>query len=110
MEPMEPQSPATAAASAAAKTIQITSDLDTPISARLISVLGLFVMIAIAWAMSTDRKKVPWRIMAWGIGLQVALGFVVLQATAPHEVFWAQGMGPVSTAMAHFIKILKELP
>ncbi|MCB9550029.1 MAG: hypothetical protein H6706_29825 [Myxococcales bacterium] len=38
------------------------------------------------------------------------LGFVVLQATAPHEVFWAQGMGPVSTAMAHFIKILKELP
>ena len=79
MEPMEPQSPATAAASAAAKTIQITSDLDTPISARLISVLGLFVMIAIAWAMSTDRKKVPWRIMAWGIGLQVALGFVVLR-------------------------------
>ena len=87
MEPMEPQSPATAAASAAAKTIQITSDLDTPISARLISVLGLFVMIAIAWAMSTDRKKVPWRIMAWGIGLQVALGFVVLRTDLGRKSF-----------------------
>ncbi|MCA9543572.1 MAG: NupC/NupG family nucleoside CNT transporter, partial [Myxococcales bacterium] len=84
---MEPQSPATAAASAAAKTIQITSDLDTPISARLISVLGLFVMIAIAWAMSTDRKKVPWRIMAWGIGLQVALGFVVLRTDLGRKSF-----------------------
>lgn len=45
---------------------------------RATSLFGLFCMIAIAWALSEDRKCVPWRILFWGLGLQVFFGLVVL--------------------------------
>ena len=35
--------------------------------------------MAVAWALSTDRKKVSWRLVAWGLGLQVAFAFIVLR-------------------------------
>ena len=45
---------------------------------RLISFLGLLGMVALAWAMSEDRKAFPWRVVLWGLALQVLLGLVVL--------------------------------
>jgi concentrative nucleoside transporter, CNT family len=50
-----------------------------PLWQRGISFLGLFVMIGLAWAMSYDRKSFPTRIVLWGVGLQLAFGFVVLR-------------------------------
>lgn len=52
---------------------------EVPWYQRAISFLGLFVMTALAWAMSSDRKRVPWRIIAWGIGLQLLFGVFVLK-------------------------------
>ncbi|HEY8432920.1 MAG TPA: nucleoside transporter C-terminal domain-containing protein [Sandaracinaceae bacterium] len=49
---------------------------------RALSFAGLFVMVALAWAMSSDRKRVPWRIVAWGIGLQLVFGVLVLKTPA----------------------------
>jgi CNT family concentrative nucleoside transporter len=46
---------------------------------RLISAIGLFAMIAIAWAFSTQRRSVPWRIIGWGLGLQLALALLLLK-------------------------------
>lgn len=37
------------------------------------------LIVAVAWALSTDRKKVSWRLVAWGLGLQVAFAFIVLR-------------------------------
>ncbi|MBI4559255.1 MAG: NupC/NupG family nucleoside CNT transporter [Candidatus Hydrogenedentes bacterium] len=41
---------------------------------RLVSLLGLFVMIGIAWGLSENRWKVDWRLVAWGAGLQLLIG------------------------------------
>lgn len=48
---------------------------------RLISCLGLFGMIAIAWALSTDRKKFPWRVVIGGVILQLVLAAVLLRSS-----------------------------
>jgi len=34
---------------------------------RAISGFGLLAMLAIAWAISSDRRSMPWRILPWGL-------------------------------------------
>lgn len=45
---------------------------------RAISAFGLAAMVGLAWLMSTHRKRVDWRPVVWGVGLQLVLGIVVL--------------------------------
>jgi len=46
---------------------------------NLISFLGIFVVVAFAWACSRNRSVVNWRVVFWGIGLQLLLaGFIFL--------------------------------
>ncbi len=51
----------------------------TDLGLRALSGVGFFAMIAIAWSFSSNRSKFPWRIVAWGIGLQFALGLLLLK-------------------------------
>ncbi len=44
---------------------------------NLISFIGLFGLCCVAWIFSEKRKIVPWRVLIWGIGLQLVLGFLV---------------------------------
>lgn len=46
---------------------------------RAVSLLGFAVMIAIAWLVSSDRRAFPLRTVAWGVGLQLGLGVVLLR-------------------------------
>ncbi len=49
------------------------------IGPRLVPALGFVVMIAIAWACSSDRTRFPWRVVLVGVGLQFALGGLLLK-------------------------------
>ena len=49
--------------------------------------LGLLVMIAILYAMSSDRKNIDWKLVASGTLLQVVLGVLVLKVEAASLVF-----------------------
>jgi len=44
-------------------------------------------MIAIAWALSERRKAIPWRLVAWGLLLQVALGLLILTTPLRSLIF-----------------------
>jgi len=46
---------------------------------KFISLLGWFTMIAVAWAISYNRKLFPWRTVVWGIGLQFTLALLILK-------------------------------
>jgi CNT family concentrative nucleoside transporter len=48
---------------------------------RLVSALGFVAWIALAWALSSDRRHVPWRALVWGVGLQLGLGLLLLSTT-----------------------------
>jgi concentrative nucleoside transporter, CNT family len=46
---------------------------------NLVSFFGIFALCAIAWAGSEARKQFPWKVMLWGIGMQLVVGFLVFQ-------------------------------
>jgi CNT family concentrative nucleoside transporter len=46
---------------------------------KLISLLGWFTMIAVAWVISYNRKLFPWRTVVWGVGLQFVLALLILK-------------------------------
>lgn len=45
-------------------------------------VLGIAVLIGIAWAVSTDRGRFPWRVVGWSLALQMGFALVVLKSAA----------------------------
>lgn len=45
---------------------------------RLISLLGIGVLIAIAWLISDNRKAFPTRMVIWGVALQILFCIIVL--------------------------------
>jgi concentrative nucleoside transporter, CNT family len=54
---------------------------------RLLSLLGLFVFVGIAYAFSTDRKAVQPRTVFWGVALQFVLALFVLKTEAGQALF-----------------------
>ncbi|MBW4546509.1 MAG: nucleoside:proton symporter [Symplocastrum torsivum CPER-KK1] len=46
---------------------------------NLISFFGIFGLCAIAWLFSEHKRVIPWRVIIFGIGLQLILGFLVFQ-------------------------------
>lgn len=54
---------------------------------KLISLLGLVVFVGVAWAISTQRKQFPWRVVFSGLGLQLLFGFLILRTTLGERVF-----------------------
>jgi len=43
-------------------------------------VLGILAVLLAAWLFSTDRKRIRWRTIFWGIGLQLCFAFIVLRS------------------------------
>ncbi len=52
-----------------------------------VGILGVLVLIAIAWAMSTERRRVPWRIIVGGLALQLALAVLLLKTPGVVQLF-----------------------
>jgi len=67
---------------------------------KLISVLGWLTMIGIAWAISYNRKKIPWRTVIWGIGLQFVLALLILKTPWGGKLF--EFAGKVIQKLIHF--------
>jgi concentrative nucleoside transporter, CNT family len=57
---------------------------------KLISLLGMCTLIALAWLVSSNRRGFPWRTAGWGLGLQFLFAVVILKTTPGRKVFeWA---------------------
>jgi CNT family concentrative nucleoside transporter len=69
--------------------------------ARLVSALGFVAMIAIGWLFSSDRRRFPWRTVAWGAALQIALAVVLLR-TAVGEAFF-RGMNRLVATFISYV-------
>ena len=44
---------------------------------NLLSFVGIFAFCGIAWLGSENRRIIPWKVIIWGIGLQLVLGLLV---------------------------------
>jgi len=55
--------------------------------ANLISLLGIVVLLAVAWLLSNNRRRFPWRVAGWGLGLQLILAVILLRTPWGGAVF-----------------------
>jgi CNT family concentrative nucleoside transporter len=75
---------------------------------RFISLFGIAGLCFIAWLGSEDRRRVPWRVILWGVGLQLVLGLLIFLLPISRDVVvWLSnllnGLIDASDAGARFL-------
>ena len=71
--------------------------LSSTLPARVRALAGVALIVAVAWGLSTDRKRVSWRLVAWGLGLQIVFAFIVLRT--PVGIAFFEGVNGVVRAL-----------
>ncbi|MGB5680743.1 MAG: nucleoside transporter C-terminal domain-containing protein [Polyangiales bacterium] len=61
--------------------------MEVSIGQRLMSLVGLLAMLGIAWLLSKHRDRVSWRLVGWGVALQLTFGVVVMKTEVGLWVF-----------------------
>ena len=54
---------------------------------HLVSAAGFLIFAGIAWLLSTDRRKVAWKTIAWGVALQLLIGLLIFRVPASRLPF-----------------------
>jgi CNT family concentrative nucleoside transporter len=67
---------------------------------RFTGILGLLTFIGVAYLLSTDRKAIRWRTVAWGLGLQLLFAFLVLKVEIGQRIL-AVGSTAVTEMLGH---------
>ncbi len=66
---------------------------------RFVGLIGVVMILGICWLISTDRRAIRWRTVAWGIGLQVIFAVVILK-TGPGERLFVLGRAMVNRLLS----------
>ncbi len=56
---------------------------------NLVSFAGIFILIGFAWLVSAERRAVNWRVVLWGVGLQLVFALFVFVIPAGARFFLA---------------------
>lgn len=75
---------------------------------NFVSFAGMFVLLGIAWACSAHHRTVNWRVLCWGVALQIVFAIFVFRVPAGIQVFEGVNDAVVilvdkATAGAHFL-------
>lgn len=54
---------------------------------RLTGLLGIVVLLILAWAFSKNRRVINWRVVGWGLGLQLLFALFIFVIPAGTKVF-----------------------
>ncbi len=65
----------------------VTDPVGIPLLNRLMGLVGIAAMLGVAWLLSEDRLRVPWKLVAVGLGLQGVFGFLVLKTPFGRSFF-----------------------
>src|SRR5215831_11278940 len=58
---------------------------------RFTGLLGIAVVLTLAWLLSTNRRAIKLRTIAWGLGLQLLFAFFVLKFEFGRNMFSIAG-------------------
>ena len=70
------------------------------LGSRLTGIFGLLLILAIGIALSRNRRAINWRVVAWGVGLQLVFAIIVLRVPWGQRIFKA--LGAFVTAILNF--------
>ena len=79
---------------------RLRAGLDLSLAERATGLLGLVVLLGLAWLLSYDRRRIPWRLVAAGVALQATFGVLVLKTTPGRWFF--EGVGRVVNGLLAF--------
>ena len=51
-----------------------------------VSVVGFIVFAGIAWLLSSNRRKIAWRTIAWAAALQLLFGLIIFRLPGSHRI------------------------
>ena len=51
-----------------------------------VAAVGFLIFAGIAWLLSSNRKKISWKTIFWGIGLQVLIGLIIFRLPGSHRI------------------------
>jgi CNT family concentrative nucleoside transporter len=68
--------------------------------ARFTGLLGLLVFLAVAYALSTNRRAIRWKTVVWGLCLQVFFAVLVLKVNIGQRIL-ATGSAAVTSLLGH---------
>jgi concentrative nucleoside transporter, CNT family len=60
---------------------------------RLVGILGILFVLGMAFLMSTNRRAIRYKTVAWGLGLQIVLAFLVIKWSFGQLAFSKLGAG-----------------
>ena len=52
-----------------------------------VSLVGFIVFAGIAWLLSSNRRKIAWRTIAWAAALQLLIGLIIFRLPGSHRIF-----------------------
>ncbi len=55
---------------------------------NLISLAGLIVLLGLLWLISAHRSAINWRVVVWGIGLQLFMALIIFVFPFGTKIFW----------------------
>ncbi len=75
---------------------------------NLVSFGGIFVLLFLAWLISNQRDALNWRVVGWGIGLQMLFALFIFLIPAGTKLFlginqWAVALIGVATKGSQFV-------
>ncbi|MGH7561528.1 MAG: NupC/NupG family nucleoside CNT transporter [Gemmatimonadales bacterium] len=74
--------------------------------ARLTGLLGIALFVGVGFALSSKRRAIRWRVVAWGLGLQLVFAIFVLRVPFGRELF--RRLGAFVTAVLHYSYVGSE--
>jgi CNT family concentrative nucleoside transporter len=67
--------------------VNAKSETSFSITSVLRGILGMLFLLLVAFALSSDRKKINWRLVGIGVGLQLVLALLVLKVPFVKSIF-----------------------
>lgn len=51
-----------------------------------VSLVGFVVFASVAWLLSSNRRQVAWKTIAWGVGLQLVIGLIIFRLPGSQRI------------------------
>jgi CNT family concentrative nucleoside transporter len=82
--------------------MRVVTPASEPVSlpARLTGLIGIALIIALGYAVSHNRKAIKWRIVGWGLTLQLLFAIFVLRVPFGQALF--RNLGDAITSILHY--------
>ena len=53
---------------------------------HVVSLVGFVIFAGVAWLLSSDRRRIAWKTIAWGVALQLVIGLIIFRLPGSHRV------------------------